>query len=217
MKKIIAFWKWFRENELAFLDALFLGIEADAVYGQFDKKLKAVSTVIGFEIEKALAPGEKSRLVFTACGRKRFFPKIRALVQAAPSLKHFSVVALLPRCHDIDPIKRGTDPPIYYQDYHIRVSELRMALADYCTSRKHLQIVVYIPDYDYLQDYDDLENNVYWIVMQIVGEMAYSKHIKGVQFAELPSDLTGLCPLVELPELIDYLYVVNSRGKTRMV
>jgi len=217
MKKIIAFWKWFRENELAFLNALFLGVDADVVYGQFDKKLRAVSTTIGFEIAKALKPGEKSRLVFTACGRKRFFPKIRALVQAAPSLEHFSLVALLPQYRDIDQIRRGTDPPIYYQDYHIRVSELRMALAEYNIDRKYLRLIVYVPDYDFLKDYDDLAFNIKWIVMELVGELAYSKHIKRVQFEQLPSDLTGLCPLVELPEIIDYMYVVNSRGKTRVV
>jgi hypothetical protein len=92
-----------------------------------------------------------------------------------------------------------------------------MALAEYNIDRKYLRLIVYVPDYDFLKDYDDLELNINWIVMEIVGELAYSKHLKRVQLEELPSDLTGLCPLVELPEIIDYMYVVNSRGKTRVV
>lgn len=217
MKKITSFWNWFQKNELAFLNAVFLGLDADVVFPLFDKKLRAVSTIIGFEIAKSQDPGKKSRLVFTACGRRRFFAKITALVREAPPLEYFSVTALVPPYAGIEKIREGTDPPIYYRDYHIRVSQLKMALLDYSVARKELKIIVYIPDYDYLKDYDDLEENIYWIVMEVIGELAYGKHIKSVQMEQLPPDPEGLCALVELAEIIAFLYVVNSRGKTRVV
>ena len=47
--------------------------------------------------------------------------------------------------------------------------------------------------------------------MEVIGEIAFRKHIKNIDFLELPEATYGLLSLIELPEYIDYLYKINSR------
>lgn len=92
-----------------------------------------------------------------------------------------------------------------------------MSLVDYNITTKQLKINIYIPAYDHIQDFDEIEYDLNYIVMDIIGEIAFRKHIKKIEFFELPESTNGLLNLIELPEYIDYLYKINSRQKTRIV
>jgi hypothetical protein len=50
--------------------------------------------------------------------------------------------------------------------------------------------------------------------MEVIGEIAFRKHIKTIEFLDLPQANIVFLSLIELPEYIDYLYKINSRGKT---
>lgn len=45
----------------------------------------------------------------------------------------------------------------------------------------------------------------------------HKKHIKKIEFFELPEATNGLLSIIELPDYIDYLYKINSRQKTRVI
>lgn len=92
-----------------------------------------------------------------------------------------------------------------------------MALLDYNIETKQLKINIYLPYYNELKQFDDLNPNINWIIMQIIGEIAFRKHIKHIELNQLPFEVSGLLSLIELPYFIDYLYKINLRKKTRQV
>ena len=53
--------------------------------------------------------------------------------------------------------------------------------------------------------------------MEVIGEIAFRKHIKKIEFFDIPEATNGLLSLIELPEYIDYLYKINARQKTRII
>lgn len=92
-----------------------------------------------------------------------------------------------------------------------------MALLDYNIAKKAIKIDLFLPDYNELKQYEDLESTIEYIVMQIIGEIAFHKHMREINLHPMPLEPVGLLPLIELPEFIAYLYQINSRKKTRMI
>jgi hypothetical protein len=64
---------------------------------------------------------------------------------------------------------------------------------------------------------DDLESTIEIIVMQIIGEIAFRKHLRKINLYPMSLEPKGLLSLIELPDFIEYLYKINSRKKTRMI
>ena len=216
-KKIKTFWNYFKNNEQEIVHALLIGIKTEEVLNQITKKLDRVSKRIGFIIESPRGFDDKYKIVFTGYGYRKLFPKMMALENQAPELKRFTAQAFLKPLEDTTSYKNGTDEPCVCKHYEIKISEIQMALADYNIVTKQLKINMYLPDYNELQYFEDLEHNIDWIIMQIIGEIAFRKHIKEIQLYQMPVEPIGLLSLIELPDFIAYLYQINSRKKTRMI
>ncbi|WP_291096876.1 MULTISPECIES: hypothetical protein [unclassified Flavobacterium] len=217
MKKITTFWNYFQKNEQEIINAFFLGINTEEIYSQFINKLNYISKRIGFEITKPSNNQDKCTIIFTGYGYRKLFPKIIALEEQAPPLEYFTAQAFIKPLEDITKYKNGTDSPCICENYEIKISEIQMALMDYNINTKQIKINIYLPYYNEIKQYKDLKSNLDWIVMQIVGEIAFRKHIKHIQLNQLPQSTNGLLSLVELPDLIDYLYKINSRKKTILI
>ena len=78
------------------------------------------------------------------------------------------------------------------KNYEIKISEIQIALADYNIPTKQLKIDMYLPDYNELQQFEDLESNIDWIVMQIIGEIAFRKHIRQILLHPMTLEPIGL-------------------------
>lgn len=217
MQQITSFWNYFKKNEQEIFNALLLLINYDEVFPQFLKKIFLVSKRMGFIIKVPDANQEKYTLIFTCGGYRKLFAKTIALEEQAPEMELFTAQAFIKPFEDISEYKNGTDEPIAFHDHEIKISEMQMALLDYYVATKRLEINIYIPHYHELKDYKDLQSEFIWIVMFIIGEIAYRKHIKDFQLHQIPLEPKGLLPLIELPDLIEYLYQINSRKKTRML
>lgn len=217
MKKITTFWNYFQKNEQEILNAILLGINTDQVFSQLTKKIDYVSKRISFVIKAPLTINDKFLIIFTGGGYRKLFPKIIAFEEQAPTLKHFTAQAFMKPLQDTTKYKNGSDEPVICKNYEIKISELQIALLDYNIATKHIKINLYLPDYNELKQYKDLKSNIDWIVMQIVGEIAFRKHIKQIQLNQLPLEPIGLLSLMELTDFIEYLYKINSRKKTRQV
>jgi len=76
------------------------------------------------------------------------------------------------------------------------------------------KIIIFIPHFNGIKEIENLEKEIEFIVMQIMGEIAYRKHLKQFSLKQTPTSNLGLLNLSELPEYIEYLYKINSRGKT---
>ena len=72
-------------------------------------------------------------------------------------------------------------------------------------------------NYNEIKHFEELERDLKFLVMEIIGEIAFRKHIKHIEIDQTPRSINGLLPLIELPDYIDYLYKINARQKTRMI
>jgi hypothetical protein len=199
------------------LNAILLGINTDKVFFELTKKLDYVSKRISFEIKATLTINDKFMIIFTGGGYRKLFPKIIALEEQAPPLEHFMVQAFIKPVEDTTQYKNGSDEPVIYKNFEIKISDLQLALADYNIETKKLKIDLHLPDYNELKQYEDLESIIDYIVMQIIGEIAFRKHLREINLYQMPFEPVGLLPLFELPDFIDYLYNINSSRKTRIV
>lgn len=217
MKKITTFWNYFQKNEQAIINAFLLGINTDEICSQFIKKLNSISKRIGFEITKPSNNQDKCRIILTAYGYHKLFPKIIALEEQVPHLEYFTAQAFIKPFDDIEKYINGTDDPVFFANYQIKISKLQMVLADYNIAIKQLKIDVYLSNYNELKHFDDLKDNIDWIVMCIIGEIAFRKHIQEINLHQMTLEPQGLLSLIELPDFIDYLYKINSRNKTTQI
>ena len=217
MKKITTFWNYFKKNEQEIVNAILLGINTEEVLSQITKKLDNVSKRIGYVIKAPKTINDKYLIIFTGNGYRKLLPKIIELESQVPTLKYFTAQAFVKPLEDVTKYINGTDEPYRHGNYEIKSSELQIALLDYNIATKQIKIDLYLPDYNQLKHFEDLNHNIDWIVMQIIGEIAFRKHIKHIQLLQMPLEPIGLLPLVDLPDFIDYLYKINSRKKTREV
>jgi hypothetical protein len=125
--------------------------------------------------------------------------------------------AFIKPLEDTSIYKDGTDEPCVCKNFEIKISEIQMALLDYNIAKKEIKIDLYLPDYNELKQYEDLESTIEFLVMQIIGKIAFRKHMREINLRQMPMEPKGLLSLIELPDFIDYLYKINSRKKTRQV
>ncbi len=217
MKQITKFWTWFQDNEEAIKNAFMLGINADEVFFHLLRNYRYISNRIGFLIYHPEGESKKCKIVFTADGYQKLFPKIIALEDLAPKLNYFLPQAFIKPMQTVSDIKEGTDLACKYKNYEFKISEIQITLVDYNITTKQLQIKLYIPNYNEIKHFKMLERDVKYLVMEVIGEIAFRKHIKNIEFLELPEAANGLLSVIELPDYIDYLYKINSRQKTRLV
>lgn len=216
-KRNTSFWNYFRNNEQEIVNAILLGINTEEVLSQITKKLDYVSRRIGYEIKFPKTSSDKFIIIFTGNGYRKLFSKIIALENQAQALKHFTARAFIKPLEDTSEYKNGTDEPCNCGNYEIKISELEMALLDYNIATKQIKINLYLPYYNELKHFEDLKHNIDWIVMQIIGEIAFRKHIKQIHLQHMPLEPIGLLSIIELPDFITYLYQINSRKKTRLI
>ncbi len=217
MKQITKFWTWFQDNEEAIKNALILGINTEEVFHHLNRNYSYISKRIGFLIISPSIDQDKCTIIFTADGYRKLFPKIIALEDQAPQLNYFIPQAFIKPIHDKTPYLEGNDEPYTFKNYKIKISQVYMALVDYNTSTKQLKIRIYVPAYNSIKDQDEIDEDLRYLVMDVIGEIAFRKHIKSIEFLELPEATHGLLSLIELSEYIDYLYKINSRFKTRQI
>lgn len=216
-KKINTFWNYFKKNEQEIYYAFHLNIKKKEVIAQILKKLTVVSKSIGFIIRPSTEFEDKYLIIFTGNGLRRLFAKMIALENHAPTMEHFSAQAFIKPLEDTARYKDCTDDPCVCENFEIKISEIQMALLDYNIEKKAIKIDLYLPDYNELKQYDDLQATIEYIVTQIIGEIAFHKHIREINLHQMPLEPVGLLPLIELPDYITYLYQINSRRKTRIV
>lgn len=210
---ISSFWNWVQKNEPQIVNAFLLGIQTDAVYFQIRKRLGVVSKRIDFIIAFPQKSPGSLRLVFTCFGRASLFDKIIALEEQAPPLRHISAQAFIQPLTALSEFLNGSDLPVICPNFEIKISSLVMSLEDYDVASQQLKIKVYLTHYDVLQYFEDLKTEIEWIVLLIVGEIAYRRHIQAILLDQLPLGPNPFLPLVELVDLIESVSKIDSRRK----
>ena len=217
MKQIDKFWHWFKDNEQAIKNAFFLGINTEEVYFHFSRNLNYVSKRIGYVIKTQNKENDKYLIIFTGAGYRKLFSKLIALEEQAPKLELFRAQAFIKPMQNTEEIKQGQDAPILCQNYTLKISELQFSLLEFNVATKQLKIAIYIINYNEIQEIEQLYDDIKWIIMEIIGEIKYRKHIKHFELKQFPQNQNGLMDLVDLQEYIDYLYKISSRKKSMVI
>lgn len=215
MKQIDKFWKWFQDNEQALKNAFLLGINEEEVYHHLVRNLDYVSKRIGYVVKTPKDHEKKCLIIFTSEGYRKLFPKLVALEEQAPALKYFKPQAFIKPLENIQEIKEATERNIRSNNRENKIIQLQFSLLDFNIATKQLKITIYVPNNIEMGSKDEQYGNMKYVLMEIIGEINYRKHIKYFEIIATAKNPVGLLDLLDLKEYIDYLYKINSRKKTR--
>jgi hypothetical protein len=210
-KKITSFWRWFLNHEIEILKAILYQENYNQVFEDLNKKLNTISNQIGFLIKGTDNPNQKLKIIFTAHGNKKLIPKVEAITQNAPSFLNWEVQSFIKPTEDIEQFKQGLDDAYIFPDFELKTSEVYFSILDYNIEKKKLNLIVYLKNYRFHFDNSFLQEAVYIMLEDLVGEMAVKKHISFVQLAQLSENPKNLIRLYELEEYIEKLTFMNKR------
>lgn len=94
------FWKWFIKKETTIFE---FEKNQEIIFNLINSKLNSYKSDITFEISHA--EDGKRKFIISADGIVDLFPYVKSLVQNAPELKLFSIVAFRPRLDDYENFK----------------------------------------------------------------------------------------------------------------
>lgn len=213
LRRIKSFWKWFHQNETQIQEAFFTNAKHDKVFKQLDNKLGYVSKRIGYLLSGKKSQSGTIKMTITAHGYRKLFPKVKALISNAPKLENWEFQAFIQPNTNLERLKQGMDNPYVFQDFELKTSELYFTPLEFNTYRKKMKIMVYMKNYKYHFDNNMIDEAVYIIIQDLIGEENYKKTIDLVQLAQLPENPKNLIHLYELQEYIDFLNKINRRIK----
>lgn len=210
-KNISSFWRWFLNHEIEILKALLYQENYNDIFSKLGKKLNTISTKIGYVIKDTDNPNQKLKIIFTVHGNKKLMPKVEAIVQNAPTFLHWEIQNFIKPAEDIEQFKQGLDHAYIFPDFELKTSEAYFSILDYNTDKKKLNLIVYLKNYRFHFDNTFLQEAVYIMLEDLVGEMEVKKHISFVQLAQLSSNSKDLIRLYELNRYIEYLNLLIKR------
>ncbi|MBY0486665.1 MAG: hypothetical protein K2P85_05690 [Flavobacteriaceae bacterium] len=213
IKKINNFWKWFTDNEAAINKALINFENYEEVFTHLNRNLGYISKRIGYIIKVPKKGNNQIKIIFTAHGYRKLFGKVIGLEQQAPKLPNWKIQAFIKPAENMEEFKQGLDHPFVFPDFELKASELYFSILDYNITQKKIKLIIYLKNYRFHFDNEFLEEAVFIVLQEFIGEIALHKNINFVQMAQLPDNPNKLIHLYELQEYIDKLNRINRKIK----
>lgn len=195
MNKEQLFWDWFKANEAKFffLNQISDTDEKDRILEEFLHHLHKYCDQLFFEIGGH--PNDKQDLIITAEGNSALFDKVETLVNQAPLLEYWNLIALKPAIGNstIEYNEIKLDP---HTIYFIPLSS---------NASKKIGIRLYIEDYD-PANLKDFLTAAYLLLDNILGERSNALHIGHLEIESLNvhTKREELIELVKLPKYIKW-------------
>ena len=216
LKQIKSFWNWFEKNESTIFAAFTDRVNYDEVFDGLSKKLNYVSKRIAYILIETKKNPVKAKIIFTAEGYRKLFPKINALVDNAPKLLNWEFQSLIQPHTDLEKFKQGLDNPYKFADFEIKISDVYFKPLEINTVQKKMSILVFLENYRYHYDNDFLIEAVQIIIQDLVGEVDFKRTISMIKLTQLPEKPKNLINLYQLKEYIDFLNNLNRRIKVEI-
>lgn len=190
------FWDWFlnNSNKFFFLNQIEDNLIKEDLLALFLEKLHEYSEGLFFEIGGY--PDEEQELIITAQGNKAYFPKVLELVNQAPKIKNWQIIAFK-QPKDIDFITRHNEIELDPKTMWFSPLENR-------NNPEAIGIKVLIDDFIFEK------KQGYLFVIQIIldnilGEQANAENIMHVEVSSLPKGHeSDFIKLIELPNYINW-------------
>lgn len=189
------FWDWFKKNNAKyfFLNQIDDEEEREKLLNEFMEQLHKYSEKLFFEIGGH--PDETQDLIITAEGNMDYFAKVEELVNKAPQIKNWNIIAFKP------PVDSN-----FVTEYNgVKIDPLKawfMPLENK-NAPKQLGLKIYTLDYSPSRNNDYL-TAAYIALDSLLGEKSSALNVQHVEVAELLNDFQKE-KLISLSQLPQYL------------
>lgn len=204
MRKINTFWNWFQDNNQTIKKLI---NETPIIQKQtcylLNKRLGYYCKELDFMVIFPKKANQKTELIITANGNPEYFNHVIDLINNAPQLKHWKFTAFIQPTENIDKIIEGLDDPYVFQEITIKTSEIKFLPLDYDVNSKKLDITIYLKNYNIHCNTKILQQAIYIILQDLLGENLLYQNINFVQLAKMPKQTEDLIELYELQRYID--------------
>ena len=204
MRKINIFWNWFQDNNKTIQN-----IANETPKNQkhisfwIDKHLKFYCKELDFILVFSKIKTTKSEMIITANGNPDYFHQVIHLVDNAPQLKNWKFTAFIQPTSEIYKISIGLDDPYIFQDITLKASELKFTPLDYEEEKSKVDLIIYLKNYALHCDNKTLQQAIFIVIQDLLGEKSLFQNINLVQLAQMPDNDNGLIHLYELQFYID--------------
>jgi hypothetical protein len=209
MRKINIFWNWFQDNNQT-INNLINETPLNQKHISFwlSKNLSYYCKEIDFMI---VFPNNnnKSELILTANGKPEYFNQVIDLVDNAPQLKNWKFIAFIQPTERISEMMNGLDEPYIFHEITLKASELTFLPLEYHEVTQKFDIVVFLKNYNLYCDTKTLQQAIFIIMQDVVGEKSLYHNINFVQLAQVPDNMEGLIKLYDFQLFLDNLNVAE--------
>jgi hypothetical protein len=204
MRAINTFWNWFQDNNQT-IKNLINETPKNQKHISFwiNKNLSYYCKEIDFMIVFPKIGNTKSELIITANGNPEYFNQVIDLVDNAPQLKNWKFTAFIQPIERIDKTIDGLDEPYIFHEITLKASELKFLTLDYDEKTQKFDIIVFLKNYNLYCDTKTLEQAIFIIMQDILGENSLFQNINFVQLAQMPDNEEDLIYLYDLQSYID--------------
>ncbi|RTY66769.1 hypothetical protein [Flavobacterium sp. LB2P53] len=208
MRKINTFWNWFQDNNQTIKNGINETPKNQKhISFWLSKNLsyycKEIDFMIVFPIHNNNNNNNKFELIITANGNPKYFNQVIDLVDNAPQLKTWKFTAFIQPTEKIEEIMKGLDEPYIFHEITLKASELTFLPVEYHEVTQKFDIVVFLKSYNLYCDTKTLQQAIFIIMQDIVGEKFLYQNINFVQLAQVPDNKDGLVHLYELQRYLD--------------
>lgn len=210
MKKINTFWNWFQDNNQIIKNLINeTSKNQKNISFWINKNLSYYCKEIDFMIVYPKNSNGKTELILTANGNPEYFEQVLNLVDNAPQLKNWKFTAFIQSTERIDKMIDGFDEPYIFREITLKASELTFLPLEYHEISHKLDIVVFLKNYNLYCDTKTLQQAIFIIMQDIVGEKSLYQNINFVQLAQAPENKEGLIHLYDFQLFLDNLNSVE--------
>ena len=189
MTAIDKFWSWFIQHESELFN-LNLGQdnERDKIFDEVASELHRVNSGLTFEFGPS---GLRREFVISAGGLKRSFAAVTSLVEAAPPLDRWQVIAFRPR--------RPLSHIVEFRGKRVDPKDVQFSLLD---NRRMAGLYLFIPGFE--DGNSDWKQIGYLLLDETLGEYDVEFRLGLIKmFSSDAAETLERHPLIQLPELFD--------------
>ena len=184
------FWNWFQKNEHIYFHEIENLEVRESIFDDLSKHLSKVNSDLAFEFSPIHDNG-KRELMISAEGIKELFPIVEKLINKAPKLQNWNLIAFRQRIP-------GDDFSLEYGEFKIGYSDLYFRHSE---QNEQLGIELNIRNFD---DQGQTKNAIYILLDGLLGEYDVTTGIDWIEWVKLDeSNIENLSPIIHLREIID--------------
>ena len=193
--KITNFWKWFEDNNHAFLFTNEVDEDIkEQLLSDFLERLHHYNEKLYFQIGSS--PDKDQELIITAEGNIEHFESVEKLIAAAPAIPNWKFISFIQPSKD--------DNSINFEGTELTRTELWFMPLQSASDPASIGIRICVPNYETLKTSKWLESAVYKMLDTVLGEKSFALDIDYLDLGDLPDapDEKGMIELIDLPGYI---------------